>query len=169
MQRLISGHRSLGWMAVAVALLTPAPAALDDEERWLSISATAVESLEMPYSERIILNQIEKQYQKTQSALFIRGQKFQARGAYDGWKTTKQELAVMARIKANQDATHQLNLRRQREADIEDTKVLDSHNRLLERDIAILEKRKECKAHLLRILELANVQIIDPDITRGDY
>ena len=156
-------------MAVAVALLTPAPAALDDEERWLSIPATAVEALELPYSLEDLLKQIDDQYRQTESALFIRAQTFQTRAAYDGWKTTKQELAVIARIKANLDAAHQVNVRRQREAEIEDVQVLASQNRVLEKEIELLQKQQECRAHLRRILELANVQIIGSDITSGDY
>ena len=169
MKQLMNRHRILGWSTLAAALLVPGSTALHEDGRWLSLPAAAVEALEMPYSEEDILKQIARQFGKTESALFIRAREFQVRASYDGWKTTKQELALMAGIKANLDAAHRVDVLRQREAEIEDTAVLESHTRVLEKEIALLQKRAECRSHLLRILELANVQIIGSDITSGDY
>lgn len=127
----------------------------------LVVQQEDVRRLELAIPLEHIKGQIDQLFQGKESALAVRRRKVEAEAAFDGWRAAREELGLLADIKGNLDAIYQLNVRRQNEGEIEDTKVLESHNRVLEKQIALLQKREQARGHLLRLLEIALVEIVN--------
>ena len=66
----------------------------------------------------------------------------------------------MSAVLDNLAAIHELNVQKQKHAEIEDIEVLRSHNQVLEKQIGLLQKQEECRAHLFRLIDLANLEIV---------
>ena len=143
---------------LAVWLMMTSPAVWGEEIKKPSVSLEEVDALELSVSLEAVINQIDRHF-KVESALSLRERKLQAVVAFHGWRATKQEIKLLAKVLENLTAIHELNVQKQEHADIEDIEVLRSHNQVIEKRIGLLQKQEQCRAHLFRLIELANLEI----------
>ena len=147
---------------VAVVMVMASPAVLGEEVERLSVTLEEVDALELSISLEDIISRIDR-YFKAENALSLRKRKLQAVVAFHGWRAAKQEIKLMTTVLDNLTAVHDLNVKKQEHAEIEDIKVLQSHNQVLEKQIALLQKQEGCRGHLFRVIELANLKIKSHD------
>ena len=134
------------------------PAGWGEEIKRPSVSLEEVDALELSVSLEAVINQIDRHF-KVESALSLRERKLQAVVAFHSWRAAKREIELMTKVLENLTAIHELNVKKQKHAEIEDIEVLRSHNQILEKQIGLLQKQEQCRAHLFRLIELANLEI----------
>lgn len=127
------------------------------------ISVAEVEALEFQLSLEQVLAAIDRQFQGVESGLAIRTRKAQAMVAFYGWRDGKEAVALLEQTLTNLEAIHALKTRQQAHAEIKDEEVLRSQNQVLGERMTLLQKRSECRGHLLRLVDLANLEVISGD------
>ena len=145
--------------SMAAAVLMTAPAAGEEGRRRLAVSLEEVDALELSVTLEQVFSAIDQHF-RVESALSLRERKLKAVVAFHGWRTARQEIALMSAVLDNLAAIHELNVQKQKHAEIEDIEVLRSHNQVLEKQIGLLQKQEECRAHLFRLIDLANLEIV---------
>ena len=124
----------------------------------LSISQSQVDSLKFPFSLEQLTYQLSDQLAEIDRPLFIK-RRWEIILHYYGMVAAQKELILLRKSGANIRAIHNLNLAQQKKADVSDTDVLNSHNRLLSQELSILRKQEDIRTHILSILRLTNVEI----------
>jgi hypothetical protein len=124
------------------------------------VSVAEVEALELPLTLEQVMAAIDLQFQGVESALATRARKVEALVAFYGWQDGKEEVGLLGKSLANLEAIHALKARQQARAEIKDEEFLRSENQVLGERMTLLRKRSECRGHLLRLLDLANVEVV---------
>ena len=100
----------------------------------LSISEAQVDSLELPFSLKQLTDQLSNQLEEIDRPLFIK-RRWEITLHYYGIVAAKKELILLRKSGANIRAIHNLILAQQKKADVSDTEVLNSHNRLISQEL----------------------------------
>ena len=124
----------------------------------LSITQAQLDSLKLPFSLEQLTGRLEEQFGQVDRPLLI-GRTWETLSAYYSYKAARHELALLKVIEKNLRAIYALDRQRQQQAEVSDSEVFMRHNALLSQEVAVHKKREECRSHLLKILQLCNMEI----------
>ena len=158
MRQAMIGCEVRGWLVILMSLLAGAAAWGEGGAAWVTVAD--VDSLELRLSLEDVFSQIDRHFQRAESALALRARKLEAMVAFYGWRAGRQEMELLGQVLKNLEAMHTLNVQKQEHAEIEDIEVLRSHNQVLEKRIALLQKQSACRGHLFRLIEIANLDMV---------
>lgn len=142
-------------LLAALLLFTPASAQL-------SISVSKVDSLVIPFTLPQFLSYLEEKIADVDRPVFLE-RKWEVTREYYQFIAAKREIRFLIESRDIIQAIHNLNVKRQQHADIDDIVVLKSKNELIQKEIDLLRGIESCRLSLLAILQICNVEIISDE------
>ena len=126
------------------------------------ITITQVDSLKLPFTLEQLTERLEEQFKDVDRPLLIQ-RKWETIIAFYQFQKNRMELSLLEKVRDNIKAVHQLNYKRQLNAEITDLEYFSSKNRLLQQEVEVLNTREQARTNLLRICQLANLEIISDE------
>ena len=128
----------------------------------LRVKVVDLDSLSLPHELPDLLAQLEQMFAGIDRPLFIQRQ-WRLRREHRQFQAAQREIKPLRKSRDNLAKLWELAKRKARAARASDKDVLMAENAVIKKELEIVQKVEECRAHLLNILELANCEVIVED------
>ena len=128
----------------------------------LTITHENIATLNLPYTLDDLLEWVDTKLSNHDRILRMQ-RTWKIIQAYNTLRSLQEELKLLSVEKRNLQQLYDLAKRKQQRASMTDSDVLQAHNAVIAREIALIKKREECRSSIMEILQLCIIEVIFDD------